>query len=323
MAVATVTDFKVYDEQFWSGYTEIMAQNANVFNEKSAGAIQMISRDILGNYEKSSFLTSISNLVSRRDNTSTSGATSVKPAMDERVGVKLNRKIGPIDYTVDALKKTGLGGDPEALSMWLGQQTAQAVMLDMLNTAIKAVVAAIIQNGASVFFDGSTDKLNTPALIEGLALFGDRANALVAWIMHSRPFFDLMQDQAASGLTNIAGAIFGGAGVATIGRPYGVSDAADLKISTTQYYTLGLVPGAIECAESEERTLVSMWITGNESLQYRIQGEYAFNLALKGYRYNTAGGANPDATALSTGSNWVKYATDNKDTAGVIVKSKQ
>jgi len=35
----------------------------------------------------------------------------------------------------------------------------------------------------------------------------------------------------------------------------------------------------------------------------------------------THGGANPDATAIGTGSNWDKVATSNKDCAGVVLIS--
>jgi hypothetical protein len=53
----------------------------------------------------------------------------------------------------------------------------------------------------------------------------------------------------------------------------------------------------------------------------RYQGEYAFNLGLKGYQYDVSnGGSNPDATALGTGSNWDANTTSIKDSAGVVLK---
>jgi hypothetical protein len=62
-------------------------------------------------------------------------------------------------------------------------------------------------------------------------------------------------------------------------------------------------------------------VSGLEQISYRLQGEYAYNLGLKGYTWDIAnGGANPSAAALATGTNWDQVATDDKDTAGVILK---
>jgi hypothetical protein len=56
-------------------------------------------------------------------------------------------------------------------------------------------------------------------------------------------------------------------------------------------------------------------------LVVRVQAEYAYSLGIKGFKYDVAnGGANPDATAVGTASNWDKVATDKKDLAGVILK---
>ena len=47
-------------------------------------------------------------------------------------------------------------------------------------------------------------------------------------------------------------------------------------------------------------------ITGGQNLAMRIQGEYAYNIKIKGCRWNIgAGGANPTDAALATSANWV------------------
>ncbi|MFN6203939.1 MAG: major capsid protein, partial [Acidobacteriota bacterium] len=62
-------------------------------------------------------------------------------------------------------------------------------------------------------------------------------------------------------------------------------------------------------------------VTGGEQIVNRIQGEYAFNGGVKGFRCDiTNGGANPDDTSLGTGSNWDKAVTSDKDLAGVVLK---
>jgi hypothetical protein len=55
----------------------------------------------------------------------------------------------------------------------------------------------------------------------------------------------------------------------------------------------------------------------------RLQGEFAFNVGLKGFQWDvTNGGANPTDSALGTGSNWDLIAADIKDTSGIIIQSK-
>ena len=61
-------------------------------------------------------------------------------------------------------------------------------------------------------------------------------------------------------------------------------------------------------------------VTGLEQILIRMQGEYAYNLGLKGFTYDVAnGGKNPVASALSTGSNWDVAYTSEKSRAGVVI----
>jgi len=87
------------------------------------------------------------------------------------------------------------------------------------------------------------------------------------------------------------------------------------------YSTLGLVMDAGEVAESEEQEIQEDIITGKPNLILRIQGEHAFNVKLKGYKWKVATGANPTDGALGTGSNWEAVASDVKDGPGIIIKS--
>jgi hypothetical protein len=101
-----------------------------------------------------------------------------------------------------------------------------------------------------------------------------------------------------------------------------ITDAADLKVTGTPdtYYTLGLTEGGATVIESEQQEIVSDVVTGLENLVFRVQGEYAYNLGLRGYTWDVGnGGANPDDTAVALGTNWDKVATSNKHTAGVRI----
>jgi hypothetical protein len=75
----------------------------------------------------------------------------------------------------------------------------------------------------------------------------------------------------------------------------------------------------VEVHESEERDILSQPQTGLENLVDRIQGEYAFNLKIKGCAYDTAQGANPTDTIVSTNATWIKQVADQKEMPGVRI----
>ncbi len=323
MATATVSDFKIYNDQFKAGYAEKAAQLTNLFNAQSNNAIRLINRPIRGDYEYQALFTEIASLVSRRDATSVSAATAVKPAQNESISVKLKRKLGPIELTLDSLRSVNI--TPETFSMYLGEMLAKAQAVEMVSISLRAMVAAIVNVGATVLYDVSaTDKLTSYGLIDAKALFGDNADNIRCWVFHSKPFYDLMKNQIAEGLDTVSGAILrsGKGGLATGGLPYVITDEAQLKAASL-YYSLGLAEDAIKCEITEEMTPpFSEVVSGLENLVLRIQGEYAFNLSLKGFKWDVAnGGANPAAAAVGTGSNWDQFASDIKNTAGVAIKT--
>lgn len=88
------------------------------------------------------------------------------------------------------------------------------------------------------------------------------------------------------------------------------------------YTTLGLSADAVVIEESETPFIHSEIITGKDNLVVRMQGEYEYNLGLRGLAWDVAtGGVNPDNTTLSTGSNWGSIMDDVKDLPGVTIQS--
>lgn len=129
---------------------------------------------------------------------------------------------------------------------------------------------------------------------------GDAANGITCWVMHSKAYFDLMSQAIADKIFEVSGVTIYEGSVATFNRPTIVVDSPALFTAGTPdtYSVLGLVENAIEVAESEERSIISDVVTGFENLILRIQGEYAFNLRLKGFAWDTVGGGvNPTDTA--------------------------
>lgn len=326
MAIGTKSNFIIYHEEFWAGMGEVLAQNADAFNAASGNTIRQVTRLMRGDYERESFMKSIAALSARRDITATTTVADTALTQDEIVAVKLNRRLGPVANTLDSFRKIAPDEDAQRLfSFQLGRQMAQAVQLDMLNAAIKACEAALDAQ-AAIEHDATDGTIQFTDLVDGLAKFGDRSTRIIAWVMHSKPFFDLFKDGLANyKIENVAGFMIVTGNPLSLGKPVVVTDSSDLvdtSASPDEYSTLGLVEDAIEVAESEEREITEDLVTGLENLVLRIQGEYAYNIKLKGFKWDiTNGGANPDDTALGTGTNWDKAATDNRDLAGILIKS--
>lgn len=324
MAIGTKSDFVIYSAQFWGGVVETLQQNTEAFNAASQNAVRLVTRAVLGDYERESFLKSTASLVSRRDITAVTSVADLKLSAGEMVGVKVNRRLGPVAQDRDAFRK--LGVSPEEFSFMMGQQAGPAIAIDYINIAVGSVRAAI-KNQAALIYDATADTLKTlnhTALVGGMSKFGDRAARITCWVMHSKSYFDLMKQQIADKLYEVAGATVYAGTIATFGKPVVVIDSPNLFTagsSATTYDVLGLVENAVEVAESEERDIISQPVTGLENLVDRIQGEYAFNLRVKGCAYDTAQGVNPLDATLLTAATWVKVVADNKEMPGIDVQT--
>lgn len=326
MATSLPTDMKFRDPFFQTGYSEVMAQAVDKFNAGSNGTILLRSNRKPGDFDYAAFFQNAGGLVSRQDQASTSAATAKKLTQAEIASVKLNRKIGPVEWTRSALLKPGLSMD--AIRLAAGQQTAKDVQAEMLNNALRAARAALNTQADNKFTVASNGTVNTSALVSALAKFGDAASRIDAWVMHSKVAFDLLQYQISP--TNNGDVVANTAVVAasplTLNRPIIVTDSEALKVTTgddTDYFTLGLTGGALVIEETEEEYITMQEVTGLEQILIRLQGEYAYNLGVKGFTWDVAnGGKNPLDAAVGTGTNWDKIYSSHKDLAGVILQSR-
>ena len=170
--------------------------------------------------------------------------------------------------------------------------------------------------------------ITTAGMVSALALMGDRADRIVAWVMHSKPYYDLVKEQIAAKIDGVANFNVQTGTPITLNRPVLVTDSASLKVTSgspavTDYYTLGLTANGVLCEVTETSDIVIDDVTGLENIITRLQGEFAYNVGVKGFKYDVGNGAaNPNATALGTGSNWDLAASDLKSVAGVVLKSR-
>lgn len=331
MAIGKASDFVVYQDEVRGGIVETLAQASNYFNN-AGGALRLSSISRRGDYAKESFFKSISNLATRRDTTSTSAATDLALTMDEIISVKLNRKIGPVAQTRDAFRKVLMETGTDQFSFLVGTAVAKAMQVEMLNSALRAGRAALNNQAANKHTVASSGTMTTSDLVTGLSKLGDAANNVTALVMHSKVYFDLFQHQIGTSANGdvVSGAVVQGATPLTLNRPVIVTDSDALVIAsgtgtsaTTDYYTLGLTQDALVVENSEEEEVVVQDVTGLENLTVRMQGEYAFNLGVKGFKWDvTNGGANPADAAVGTGTNWDKAMASHKDLAGFVIQSK-
>jgi hypothetical protein len=322
MAIGTLSDFKIYNEEFFGGFNEVVQQNSGIFNGVSSNTMRLVPKMLKGEFERESFFKAVETLVSHRDPTSTSTVTPQKLEQGEMVGVKLNRKIGPAEQTMDAFKKIQI--DPREFSFVLGQQAGEEALRDYVNTGALAVSTAIATRSDLVTsaLTESVKKLRAEYLIRAMAKMGDRSQRVRAWVMHSKPWFDLMEGQVADKVTNIADVVIYGGAPGTLGRPVIVTDSPylinnDSDGDPENYMVLGLTEDAVVMNQSEEETILSDTVLGKENIIMQYQGEYAYNLRVKGFAYD--GSANPNDSALGNPVSWNYLMHDVKLGPGVLL----
>jgi len=332
MAIGLHTDFRVFDEQFYGGMNEVLQQEANVFNAASKNAIRLVTRASRGHFDEEAFFDAITTLVTRRDIASSAAATDAPLTSDEWKRPKVNRKIGPVANTIDSLRK--ISSSPERFSFLLGQQAAQAKMEDWLNTLLICGTTTFQKNttggpsGLGTFIDKSGAAGNTleySFLVDGLSTFGDKASRIVAWVLHSKAVNDLLKESITIVTDRVAGAtIFEGV-AGSLGRPLIVTDSTELvntdgiTSGTDSFFTLGLTADGLVAIDSEDDQIVSDLITGLENLVMRFQGEFAYNVGVKGYTY-TDSTVNATDAALGTAGNWTQQMANLKSTGGFIIE---
>ncbi len=314
------SDMVVFNEQTQLVATEVVAQHLTAFNQASGGGLLLGSQSTLGDYVEEASYKAISALVTRRDAYG-SGTLATKALQQLKdVAVKVDQSIGPVEWTVEQFAR--LLKNEEEAGLIIGEQAAEAMIQDYLNTAATALVAAIGNQAALVNDYSATGTAKLVELNTAAGKFGDRQMALVAWLMHSKVFTDLTNEAITntSQLYNVGNIRVMQDG---LGRRYVVTDAPALLVSGApdKYNTVGLVPGAA-MVETQPLLTMTQPKADQENMGTIWKGESSFTIGLKGYAWDTTnGGKSPTDAELATPSNWDLIASDTKDTAGVMLIS--
>lgn len=316
-----LTDFQIFNQFQQSAQTEVIDQQVQLWNAATNNTLMLSTAGNIGDFSEESSYSLIADLYGNRDPDSTADATAVALAQLLDVSVKVGQGSKPVSYTGTAFDWTRR--DPREAGTVFGTQVGLAKMQYMVNTAIAAVSAAIGNNGLSL--DRTADgTASLESLNLGAGQFGDRMGSISCWLMHSKSLTDIYGN--ALGNSN---RLFEIGNVRVVqdgfGRPLVMTDSPALTFDnsgTQNYYQLGLVQGAVVVEDNADSRVYEQTEILKENAEMYIKEEASFNIGLRGYAWDKAnGGAKPNDAALATGTNWDKYVTSDKDTAGVRVQT--
>lgn len=328
MAIGAIGDMEIYEVQFYAGMFETLERNVNAFNAASGGAIRQIAERAKGQFIQESFFKVPVNFIVDRDPTAVTAATSTKLVQDELKSPKSDKTIGPVDNTFDSFKK--IGRSISEMAFILGQQAGPEVQGVWLESALSALIGTFSVTGVATALvtDATTASLNSDVLNTGLSKIGDAHGRVKLWVMHSKPYFDLIGNQVAAKLLEVTAFALNEGTPATYGIPVLVVDSPALfaptgsSVASTDdvFWTFGLVDGAVTTIESEERSIVIEAVTGLKNLVMRYQGEFSYNTSVKGMAWKTA--VSPTDAVLAAATNWEQAAADKRSLPGVAIKTR-
>lgn len=327
MPTSTKSQFVIYDEQFYAGRVERLEQNIRAFNENSRGCIELRSNFHEGDFSQESFFQK-GNHVYDRDPTSISAQTATGLAMDEVKSPKVNKGY-LIESTLDSFKK--LGRDDREMSYVLGQQLGDEIMQKYLNTAMYTLLGGFSVSAVAsqlVYTGLSASSITSIGLNSGLRLFGDAAERIQMWVMHSKVYRDLVENQITEKLLEVTAGVLYGGNPATYNRPVLVMDnpalisagSSTASSADDVYHTFGLTRSAVTIEESEESSVLAETVGGKHNIIARLQGEFAYTVKMKGMSFSAA--ANPSDATLATGTNWSKKFADKKSLMGIDIQTR-
>jgi hypothetical protein len=313
-----LSNMAVFNDYLQGTTIETLAQMVEKFNAASRGAIQMTTEGFDGDFFQQSMWASIHSAVRRVDRYATNTTASATPLSQLQMNtVKVAGGFGPILFEPSQL--TWIQKNPtEALEV-ISRNFAEAMMQDMLNSAIGAAVAAIGGEGTATSFDAGTGPLTYRDMNRAHAKFGDMSSLIVANVIDGVTYHDLIDQN----LQNTQRLFFaqGIQVVDILGRVVVVTDAPALRTSGTGAETraLGLVAGGIVVHNIGDLVMNTDITNGKERIETTWQADYAYGLGLKGYSWDTStGGKSPVDADLVNASAWDKTATSIKNTAGVL-----
>jgi hypothetical protein len=306
----------VFNKYVMPATIETLGQMIDKFNAASGNAIQLSSEGFEGDFAQASFWNAVHGAQRRVDRYAANAAVAnTTMAQTKESSVKVAGGFGPLVFEPSQL--TWLQKPTTEAIEVASQNFAEAMLGDMLNTSVAAVVAAMQNVGATVVNDESvTSDMTYSVLNNSHAKFGDRSPQLKTSFMTGSCYHYLI----GKNLQN-SPALFQAGNVRVIdilGKLHVVTDCPSL-VAAGKYLVPTLVQGAVTVRDGGDLISNIQTNNGKERIETTMQTDYTFGLGLKGYTWDeTNGGKSPTDAELATGSNWDKTVSDIKHTAGVL-----
>jgi hypothetical protein len=316
-----LSNMKVFNQQVQTMTIEMLAENVELFNAASAGAIVLTSEGFMGDYRFENFFQSLHAAQRRVDRYATNtAASSTSLAQLQEIGVKVGGGFGPILWEPAQLQ--WVEANPEQALAAISRNLSEAMLKDMLYSGIASAVAAMEPNSQVTFDAGTPTSITYNHINSAHAKFGDSSGLIVCNVMDGVAYHNLIGNN----LTNTPQLFqYGSVTVVDIlGKRVVVTDSPALRETGTgrDQKVLGLVAGGITVYDGSQLVTNIETTNGLQRIETTFQADYSFGLALKGYAWDTAsGGKSPTDAELATGGNWDKVATSWKHTAGVLLLS--
>lgn len=321
----TLNTFVINDEDYYSGYTEVLSQMSVDLNNTN-GAMALENRNMKGELVKASFFEAIGSdaIIQDRDPTDLTSATWNDLTMAETVGVRTWKTMKE-KKAISAFR--ALGEDVSTLSFVLGTQHAKAVALDYLNTGIAALVGAMSSETDMVFdaTDTATPTFTPENLIRMRQKLGDASQNIVALVVHSQMDADFLTEQVTSVVSTIAGPSLYTGATGSFQLPIFKTDAPELVdldpagdgSLPARYKVLGLTREALRMTEAQERDILTRTDDSAANLAVQMTTEWSYFINVKGFAWT--GGNYPTKGDLATAGNWDYVYTQGAKTGPGVV----
>lgn len=273
-----------------------------------------------------------STLVTRRDITSNSTVTPLNVTGANEKGVKIHRKVGPVDVSVDAAFLSR--ATPEQISAEIGVQAGQELALNLQNSMIASIVGALdgvasTGNTYNVWAAASRTNLSPAVINGGLNLMGDQRELFrssASMLMRSEVYADLLNDAVGRSYPNVGDRALKGDGTTnTFNMNPILVDNANLTTADAgfdKYHTILMGAGACQVQIWGLRIYPMFQILDQEQVVNRWRADADFAIGFHGKTWDvTNGGANPDDAALLLSTNWDDVFTNRKEVRMVKLTS--
>jgi hypothetical protein len=315
----SIAGLQVFPRVLETVSTQLVSQSCAIFNASTKLGMILQSGDNPGDYNSETVYDLLDVVQERNVYVDEANATA-DLARSVVGGVKVGYNTKTLN--ISKFQWSWIGRNEGEAGVVIARQIAPAFLKQKANLSIAALVAALQNMGSGVVHDTTTNEIDLAALTDAKAKFGDAYDRIVAWVMHSTPFFQLQKKGLDNGdalFTFATAKIFQD----QMGVPFIVTDSPDLIADDGDYLTVGLTAGAVVMQENPGEFRANIETSnGRTSIKDTQQAEGTFNLTLKGCKWDEVnGGPSPLADALAVGTNWDFIYDSIKDGPGFLLRT--